>query len=104
MKIERITEKFPIKANFAKALFEWGKRLDKMGWRGSLAYRHGLGFVITGKDAVPGQLTENDLIFVEDNGEGTLKIRGTGLPPSEATLHSQAFHGRSSVIFSFLME
>ncbi len=109
--VTRFEKSFPIKRNFADALFDWAGKFartgliahDPTGWTGSLSYRHALGFVITGQPANSEKLTDRDLIFVEkwDFETGRLTVRGEGDPPDTSFLHALIYQNRSGAIFAF---
>jgi len=105
--IEKAAEVFPIKQNFADTVFEWGRELDRQGIvsgqeGGSLSYRHGLGFVITARDANLHTLVAIDLVFVErwDFSSGRVTIRGRQEPPPESLLHAVIYQNRGGAIFT----
>lgn len=110
MQIERTSDTFPIKRNFADAILEWGARLAHAGWiaerGGSLGYRHALGFVITREGADLSHPSDSDLVCVErwDWDTGLVKTRGKQSPSGHVFVHAAVCQERASAIFTFVAD
>ncbi|MDD2709894.1 MAG: class II aldolase/adducin family protein [Verrucomicrobiae bacterium] len=99
-----------MKEPFASTLFTWCRRLADLnllgptpnGFKGSLSYRHGLGFVITSQQTSLKQPSSRDLVFVDawNVNTGRIQAHGAGELTTTCLYHAMAYQNRAGAIFA----